>query len=72
MADPGRNDFTLEPDDSELLSNLVGPLDEHLRQIELRLGLEIANCGNLFCVLCDERPLQNPGIRKIRSPASDS
>ena len=58
MTDPVRNDFTLEPDDGERLSNLVGPLDEHLRQIELRLGVEIANRGNVFRVLGDERPVQ--------------
>ena len=58
MTDPIRNDFTLEPDDGERLSNLVGPLDEHLRQLELRLGVEIANRGNVFRVLGDERPVQ--------------
>ncbi|HMM68823.1 MAG TPA: phosphate starvation-inducible protein PhoH, partial [Dokdonella sp.] len=35
MTDPIRNDFTLDPDDGERLSNLVGPFDEHLRQIEM-------------------------------------
>ncbi len=58
MTEPVRNDFTLEPEDGERLSNLVGPLDEHLRQIELRLGVEIANRGNVFRVLGDERPVQ--------------
>ena len=43
-------DFTLEPDDVERLANLCGPFDEHLRQIELRLGVEIANRGNVFRV----------------------
>ena len=58
MTDPNRNDFTLEPADGERLSNLVGPLDEHLRQIALRLGVEIANRGNIFRVLGDDRPVQ--------------
>ncbi|MCD9098534.1 PhoH family protein [Luteimonas fraxinea] len=40
--------FLLEPSDSERLSNLAGPFDGHLRQIELRLGVEIANRGNIF------------------------
>ena len=31
-------------------SNLAGPFDEHLRQIELKLGVEIANRGNVFRV----------------------
>jgi phosphate starvation-inducible protein PhoH and related proteins len=30
------------------LANLAGPFDGHLRQIELRLGIEIRNRGNLF------------------------
>ena len=45
-----QHDFTLEPDDVERLANLCGPFDEHLRQIELRLGVEIANRGNVFRV----------------------
>ena len=44
------HDFALDPADNERLANLCGPFDEHLRQIELRLGVEIANRGNLFRV----------------------
>jgi phosphate starvation-inducible protein PhoH and related proteins len=40
--------LTLEPDDTERLANLCGPFDEHLREVELRVGVEIANRGNLF------------------------
>ena len=47
---PDHHDFTLEPADGERLANLSGPFDEHLRQIELRLGVEIANRGNVFRV----------------------
>jgi phosphate starvation-inducible protein PhoH and related proteins len=43
-------DFTLQPEDGERLSNLCGAFDQHLRQIELRLGVEIANRGNVFRV----------------------
>jgi len=43
-------DFVLEPADTERLANLAGPFDGHLRQIELRLGVEIANRGNVFRV----------------------
>ena len=43
-------DFTLEPDDGERLANLAGPLDAHFRQIELRLGVQIANRGGVFRV----------------------
>src|SRR6185295_9169358 len=38
------------PDDIERLANLCGPFDERLRQIEMRMGVEIANRGNVFRV----------------------
>ena len=50
MPNPHQRDFTLEPDNAERLANLAGPFDGHLRQIELRLGVEIANRGNVFRV----------------------
>ena len=50
MTDSNQHDFTLEPADGERLANLAGPFDEHLRQVELRLGVEIANRGNVFRV----------------------
>ncbi len=50
MNAPAQRDFTLDPDDTERLANLAGPFDGHLRQIELRLGVEIANRGNIFRV----------------------
>src|SRR5690606_27973844 len=49
MTRPQR-DFTLDPPDTERLANLAGPFDAHLRQIELRMGVEIANRGNVFRV----------------------
>ena len=45
-----QRDFTLEPDDIERIANLSGPFDAHLRMIELRMGVEIANRGNVFRV----------------------
>ena len=50
LAMSSQRDFVLEPDDVERLATLCGPFDEHLRQIELRLGVEIANRGNVFRV----------------------
>lgn len=44
-------DLVLEPADNERLANLCGPLDEHLRQVERRLGVEINNRGNAFQVI---------------------
>lgn len=40
----------LEPADNERLSNFCGEFDNHLRQIEQRLTVEIANRGNQFQV----------------------
>ncbi|MGO4260094.1 PhoH family protein [Lysobacter sp. TAB13] len=45
------SEFTLDPADSERLANLSGPFDGHLRMIELRLGVEIANRGNIFRIV---------------------
>jgi len=49
MADhPEFVDLVLTPEDNERLANVCGQLDEHLRQIERRLGIEINNRGNHF------------------------
>ncbi len=40
--------LALEPEDNERLANICGQTDEHLRQIELRLGIEINNRGHQF------------------------
>jgi phosphate starvation-inducible PhoH-like protein len=44
------NDLVLEPADNRVLANLCGQCDEHLRQIEQRLGVQISNRGNHFRV----------------------
>jgi phosphate starvation-inducible PhoH-like protein len=44
-------ELRLEPADNARLANLCGQLDEHLKQIEGRLGVEINNRGNLFRVI---------------------
>ncbi len=43
-------DIVLEPVDNSRLANLCGQFDEHLRQIERRLNVEIASRGNRFRV----------------------
>jgi phosphate starvation-inducible PhoH-like protein len=48
MTDQDHLDLTLEPDDGGRIANLTGPFDAHLRQIEVRLGIEIRNRGNRF------------------------
>ena len=56
MADTATpRDFTLDPADGERLANLAGPLDAHLRQVELRLGVQIANRGGVFRITGPEK-----------------
>ncbi len=43
-------DVVLEPADNPRLANLCGPLNEHLIQMEKRLGIEINNRGNAFSI----------------------
>lgn len=51
-----QRDFHLDPEDNTRLANLCGPFDEHLRQIELRLGVEINHRGGIFQVIGEEAP----------------
>ncbi len=44
-------ELLLEPADNRVLANLCGQRDEHLRQIEQRLGIRISNRGNHFRVI---------------------
>ncbi len=41
-------DLVLEPADNHRLASLCGQFDEHLREIEQRLNVQIANRGNQF------------------------
>ncbi len=41
-------EVVLDPDDQRRLANVCGQFDEHLRQIEQRLGIRINNRGNRF------------------------
>ncbi len=45
------SDLVLEPADNVRLANLCGQFDEHLRQLERRLGVEINNRGNAFRII---------------------
>ncbi len=51
MPSSTSSEFALDPPEAERLANLTGPFDGHLRMIELRLGVEIANRGNVFRVV---------------------
>ena len=54
-------DIVLEPADNTRLANLCGQFDEHLRQIERRLNVNISSRGNRF------RVTGNPGAAKVGS-----
>jgi phosphate starvation-inducible PhoH-like protein len=51
-------DVVLEPADNSRLANLCGQFDEHLRQIERRLNVNISSRGNRF------RVTGNPGAAR--------
>ena len=53
--------ITLEPDDTRRLATLCGQLNEHLRQIERRLQIEIRNRGNQFSLLGDPSTTRRAG-----------
>lgn len=44
-------DITLEPADNPRLANLCGPFNQHIQQLENRLGVEINNRGNAFSII---------------------
>jgi len=50
--------LALTPEDNERLANVCGQTDEHLRQIELRLGIEINNRGNQFQLIGDSTAIR--------------
>ncbi|HEY8585946.1 MAG TPA: PhoH family protein [Rhodanobacter sp.] len=51
-----QRDFHLDPEDNARLANLCGPFDEHLRQVELRLGVEINHRGGIFQIIGEDAP----------------
>src|SRR5690606_32323627 len=54
VAAAALTELALEPVQNERLANLCGQFDGHLRLIERRLGVEIANRGNIFSISGDE------------------
>ncbi|RMG27589.1 MAG: PhoH family protein [Gammaproteobacteria bacterium] len=76
---PVTTDVLLEPADKERLASLCGQFDEHLRQIEGRLGVEISSRGNRFRVIGEDaavrqaanvlRTLYAEAERQVLTPA---
>jgi phosphate starvation-inducible PhoH-like protein len=58
---PRSIDITFEPADNRRLANLCGQFDEHLRQMERRLGVEINNRGNHFRVIGEDHSVAAAG-----------
>ena len=54
-------DLVLLPDDNERLMNFCGQLNEHLRHLEKRLGVQIANRGNHFQIDGEESVIAGCG-----------
>jgi phosphate starvation-inducible PhoH-like protein len=69
---PDASSFTLEPADNQQLANLCGQFNEHLRQIESRLGVEINNRGNTFTVIGDGASVHAAGevLRRLYAEAA--
>ncbi|EXJ16518.1 PhoH family protein [Imhoffiella purpurea] len=55
---PETLDLQLEPEDNARLANLCGQLDQHLRQLERRLGIEINNRGLSFRLIGERQSIQ--------------
>ncbi|ALA25758.1 PhoH-like protein [Piscirickettsia salmonis] len=48
----------LLPEDNHRLAEVCGQCDEHLRQIEQRLGVEISSRGNVFQIIGYKKPVR--------------
>ena len=59
--------IALEPADNRRLAELCGPFDQHLRQVERRLGVEINSRGNEFNVRGGSGPVRTASevIRRL-------
>ena len=56
--EPESFSLTLEPADNQRLASLCGQFDEHLRQLERRLHVEISNRGNHFQIVGNQQAPQ--------------
>jgi len=59
--EPASVTLTLEPADNQRLASLCGQFDEHLRQLERRLHVEISNRGNQFQIEGENSAPQRAG-----------
>jgi phosphate starvation-inducible PhoH-like protein len=68
---PQTLDLELAPEDNARLANLCGPLEQHLRHIERRLGIEINNRGMCFRLIGDGTAVR-VGDELLRSLYADT
>lgn len=61
LQTPEPHQVTLEPNNSQQLATLCGPLDAHLKQIEERLGITINNRGNDFQLIGESDVVRSAG-----------
>jgi len=59
-------DLEFTPVDNQRLANLCGPMNEHLQQIEMRLGVEINNRNHQFQLIGDKNDV-NLGAEILKS-----
>jgi phosphate starvation-inducible PhoH-like protein len=58
---PFTQSLTLEPADAKRLASLCGQFDDHIRQIEKRLGIQISNRGQDFSLVGEQERVQAAG-----------
>ncbi|MGQ0658644.1 MAG: PhoH family protein [Chromatiales bacterium] len=68
------SEVVLDPLDNLRLANLCGQFDEHLRQLEQRLGVEINNRGNVFRIIGTPDSIVAAGavLRKLYAATVDT
>ena len=57
VGELGVRTLVLSPEDNERLANLSGPFDQHLRMLELRLGVQLRNRGHIFEITGADAPV---------------
>ncbi len=70
-SQPSSSDVILQPTDNERLANLCGQFNEHLRQIESGLGVELSSRGNRFRIIGDSESVECAG-RVVRALYEES
>jgi phosphate starvation-inducible PhoH-like protein len=67
-----QREFDLEPTDNARLANLCGPLDENLRLLESRLGVEVRRRGDNFRVIGARAAAAEETLRELFRLARES